>query len=464
MTWTMMTGTFGDVRDTYIETLCNAGRGYVFNGVCTPFEMRVDVIKVKGAASVNFPILRTIHGPVIQGTDLSRPGVCTAPCFSQKRVSWKREIESEKAFLAINRARNLQEFEAAVRRLEISHNILYADKAGNIAYWLSGKIAVRPAEFDARLPFPGTGEAEWTGEFRPVPFSINPTRGWLTNWNSKPEAGYPNPDQRSFGKQYRSLEIDQRLEHGLISLQDMKQIAEDIARTEQGGDGRDSRYLKPYLLRALDEVPPTNPLATQARSVLENWDGSLFADAKSSTTLEPGQVIFDRWLNLMLSKTFGDELGIELSQATSNMLIHVLDDALGGGSGAPPSSDYFNGSAPNQVISAAFDEALAALGTNPQNWSTQPRGVVRFRHTLYPAIPEVATMLDSNRGTYAMAIVLSHPHPTSESILSLGASGFIGRDPSNNPEFDAHFSDQLSLFREFMYKPMRLYRNTQLQE
>jgi penicillin amidase len=161
--------------------------------------------------------------------------------FSQKRVVWKREIVSAKQFLVINRARNLQEFEAAVRRLEVSHNFLYAESVGNIAYWFSGKVPIRPAGFDARLPLPGIGNAEWTGEFRPVPFSINPTRGWLSSWNSKPSLGYPNPDQRSFGKQWRSLEIDERLAKGLISLNDMKDIAKDIARTEQGGDGREAR-------------------------------------------------------------------------------------------------------------------------------------------------------------------------------------------------------------------------------
>lgn len=150
----------------------------------------------------------------------------------------------------------------------------------------------------------------------------------------------------------------------------------------------------------------------------------------------------------MLSKTFGDELGTEISQATSNMLIHVLDDKLGGGSGVPPTRDYFNGSNPKQVMSLVFDETLAQPGMNPSNWSLQPRAIVRFRHTLYPAIPEVATMLDSNRGNFAMVIVLSNPPVTSESILSLGASGFIGRDASNAPRFDPHFSDQLNLFRE----------------
>jgi len=457
MAWAMTSGTFGDTRDTYIETLCNGGSGYLFNGTCTAFETRNEVISVKDGLPVNLTVRRTIHGPVV--------GTGSGVVFSQKRVVWKREIESARQWLAIDRARNLQEFEAAVRRLEVSHNFLYADKRGNIAYFFSGRVPIRPAGFDSRLPLPGTGNAEWTGEFQPLPFSINPSRGWLSSWNTRPTVGYPNPDARSFGKQWRSLEIDERLATGVISYDDLKDIAKDIARTNQGGDGRESRYLKPYLLAALDAVPPTSPLAAQARGVLERWDGSLFANAITSTTLEPGQVIFAKWLELQLVNTFSDELGAQVSQASTNMLIHVLDDALGSGSGVPPSRDYFNGVNPKAVMSATFDQALAALGPDPSAWSTQPRDLVRFRHTLYPAVPEVTTMLDSNRATYAYIVILSNPTPSSESILSLGQSGFIALDPTTNlPVFGPHARDQFDLFRDFRYKPMQLFRNAQRQE
>jgi hypothetical protein len=281
----------------------------------------------------------------------------------------------------------------------------------------------------------------------------------------KTVSGYPNPDQRSFGKQWRSIEIDDRLRSGLISLDEMKDIAKDIARTSMGGDGRESRHLKPYLLAALDAVPPTNSLAAQARAVLEDWDGSLFTDAITSETLEPGQVIFAKWLELQLVNTFGDELGTQVNQASVNLLIHVLDHALGGGSPVPPSRDYFNGANPNALMSATFDQALTALGPDPAAWSTQPREIVRFRHTLYPAIPEVASTLDSNRATYAYIVVLSNPTPSSESILSLGQSGFIALDATSNlPVFGPHVRDQIDLFRNFRYKPMRLFRNAQLRE
>ncbi len=90
-------------------------------------------------------------------------------------------------------------------------------------------------------------------------------------------------------------------------------------------------------------------------------------------------------------------------------------------------------------------------------WAAAPR--------FHPAVPELATMLDSNRATYAYIVVLSNPTPSSESILSLGESGFIALDATNNrPVFGPHVRDQFELYRNFSYKPMQLFRNAQLQE
>ncbi len=473
--WTFTVGLAADLIDHYIETLCGAGSGYLFNGICTPFETRSEVIQVRGAAPVSLTVRRSVHGPVV-GSCPASPGVC----FSQKRAFWQREMQGFRTVLAFDRARNIQEFEEGVKQMVTSFNVLYADKVGNIAYWLGGQVPVRPAGFDPRLPFPGDGSAEWPGGFLPIPTSINPTRGWLASWNNKPRVDYDTPD-RVFGKQFRVLEIEAQLETGLISLEEMRHIATDIARDSNDGTGRDSRFLKPYLLAALDVVPPSHALASQARAVLEAWDGSDFADAITSTTLEPGQVIFSAWLDRMLTNTFGDEMGTgnDLTQLRTkvggtgvgdqgtpiviDMLIHVLDDALGGGSGVPPSRDYFNGVDPNLVMSQTFDQALAALGPNPAAWS-QPRGTIRFRHALFPVVPEVGTIPESNRGTYAQIVVLSRPKPNAESIVPLGQSGFIQGVPPAPPVFDPHFKDQLELYRNFQYKPMHLFSNSQLQE
>lgn len=468
--WTLTSGVPRDNADTFIETLCGGGTGYLFNGVCTPYETRVEVINVRGSAPVNVTLRRSVHGVH------NPPASCTPTvCFTLKRAYAGREIESFSASLARSRAHNLDEFAATMDQEVVSYNFLYADRVGNIAYWGAGQVPVRPAGFDPRLPFPGDGSAEWPGGLLPIPTSINPAQGWLANWNSKPSVDWDTTDQRRFGRQDRLLEIEEaiapRLAGGGISLQDMREIATDIAGAGfQGGIGRESRFIKPYLLAALDADAPSHPLADQARAVLETWDGSLFADAVSSTSLEPGQVIFAKWLELMLANTFGDELGAQFSQANAgrtlvNVLIHALDDALGTGSGVPPSRDYFNGVDPNVVMSEAFDQALAALGPDPAAWSAEPRGVeAELRRNEFPTIPSVGTVPTANRATYGFTTVLSNPTMTSESILAAGQSGFIGGVPPAGPVFDAHFSDQLELYLNFQYKPMRLYRNTQLQE
>jgi len=455
--WTSTTA-IGDNVDHYIETTCNAGggpgSGYLFNGTCTPFELRVETINVRGASPVNQPVLRSTHGPVV--------GSSGATLITQKRSHWQRELEAVHAFIGFDRARNIQQFEAAVKLIPTSHNFIYADKNGNIAYWQAGQIPLRPAGFDARLPFPGNGSAEWPGGILPIPTSINPAQGYLANWNNKPTVDYDNADNQILGKQFRNLDIIDRLATGVISLDDMRDIPKDIARVK--ALGRESRFLKPYLLAALNDVPPAHPLGAQAKAIIEAWDGNAFSNAVSSTNLHSGEVIFSTWLSLMLTNTFGDELGPRVSEASSNMLIHALDFALTGDSGVPPTRDYFNGINPKVVMSATFDQTLAILaaaqGANPAVW-TGPRGSITFSHPLLGAI---ASVPNSNRSTYGQIIVLSRPKISGESIFTLGQSGFLQLVLPNSFAFDPHFMDQLGLYRNFEHKPMRFFRNTQLQE
>ena len=457
LAWTSTTAT-GDNLDHYIETLCDAGggagSGFIFNGVCTAFQVRTEIINVRGASPVNLTVLRSVHGPVVE--------VSGANAITQKRAHWERELESVHGFFGFDRARNIRNFENAVRLIPTSHNFIYADQIGNIAYWQAGQVPIRPSGFDARLPFPGTGNAEWPGGILPIPTSVNPVQGYLANWNNKPSVEYDNADNQTLGKQFRLWDINGRLSSGTISLEDMRDIPKDIARVK--AIGRESRFLKPYLLAALAEVPPSHPLGAQAKAIIEMWDGSAFTDAVTSTNLQAGEVIFTTWLNRMIANTFTDELGSRVNEAGTNMLIHVLDFALTGSSGVPPSRNYFNGVNPNIVISTSFDQTLAALaaaqGNNPAAW-TGPRGTINFVH---PIIGSVGMIPNSNRATYAQIVVLGRPKITGESIFTLGQSGFVHLVPPSSFVLDAHFTDQLELYRNFQYKPMRFFRNTQLKE
>jgi penicillin amidase len=448
LAWTSTTAT-GDNVDTYLETLCGVNQ-YIFNKTCTPMESRVERINVRGADPDLLTVLRTVHGPVVsQATDFAA---------TQKRAHWQREVQSFGAFLDFDLAQSLSDFEAAIPQIVTSHNFLYADRRGNIAYWQAGQVPLRPEGFDPRLPLPGDGRAEWTEGIRPVPTSINPDQGYLANWNNKPELGYPNADSQILGKQFRVVDLQDDLSGQTIALEDMESIPKDIARF--GSLGRESRYFKPYLLDALAAVPPSDPLADQAIEILKAWDGYQIEDAVMSRSIKVGEVIFSRWLADMIFSAFEPALGADLArtEASSNMLLHVLDDALGPGSGVPPSRNYFEGREPQAQMSATFDQALgelrSELGQDPTRW-TPPRPETPFDHPI-PVIGRVATILTSNRSTYGQIVQLDEQGIASENIFTLGQSGFIQLVPPDRFELDPHFLDQLPLYRNFEYKPMQL--------
>src|SRR5262249_46228854 len=51
---------------------------------------------------------------------------------------------------------------------------------------------------DPRLPLAGDGTMEWRGIDQPrkLPSVVNPTRGFITNWNNKPVPGWSAGEQR----------------------------------------------------------------------------------------------------------------------------------------------------------------------------------------------------------------------------------------------------------------------------
>jgi penicillin amidase len=461
LAWTSTTGV-GDNLDTYIETLCDDGSGYLFNGACIPFQTRFEDILIAGGTSQSITVLRSVHGPVIGQTE--------GFAFSQKRAHWMREMETELGFARLGEARNLPEFEAAVDLIVTSHNLLYADRAGNIAYWQAGEVPERPEGFDPRLPLPGIGIAEWPGGVLPTPKSINPARGWLANWNNKPSQDFDNADEDILGKQFRLLDLTDRLAknrtRGQLSQKDMEDIPKDIGRIKELG--REARFLKPYLIRALDIMGTSHPSGAEARAILEVWDGSAVADVITSENFEAAEVIFSTWLETMIGMTFADELGEMLDEAGTNMLLHVLDNALAKkGSGVPPSRDYFNGADPNLVIADAFDSALVFLTAEftpfekPSQWIL-PRSTIDFIHPFlqiendegkFVAL-EVGSIPLSNRATYGQIVIFGKNMVFAESSQPLGQSGFI----SSSGLPDVHFADQLELFRNFEYKPMKLLK------
>ncbi|MGM0400458.1 MAG: penicillin acylase family protein, partial [Chloroflexota bacterium] len=355
----------------------------------------------------------------------------------------------------------LAEFEAGVQHHRVSNHILYADVEGNIAYWQAGAIPIRPdGSHVGRFPWPGDGSQEWLeDEVREIPHAVNPDQGYLVNWNNKASVGFDNGDAVLLGKQDRVLEIEEILAaEGSISWDDMRDIPIQIAAFELYGD--ETRYLRPYLLAAVDQEAPDDDRLQEAAALLEAWDGRLAEDAVVGEEIRAEQQIWRTWLTRMHENTFEDEFGTCLAETDItditdiNTLIHALE---GQDSGVPPSRDYFDdvhtgGTETGdqilvQSLREALDELEEDLGEDMEAW-TEERPTIDFTHPLGLHLGQVPL---ANRATYAQVIELSQPM-RAVNIMPLGQSGFI--DPVTGDP-DPHFGDQLDLYRQFEYKSMR---------
>jgi len=134
--------------------------------------------------SVTVRLCRTVHGPVQE-----RVGNVA---YARRYATWGQEIGTLTALAAVDTAANIAQVNQAISQATWNENLMAADDRGNIGYWHPGLLPIRPKGWDERLPYPGTGQAEWQG-FLPVaqrPHVIDPRQHWLTNWNTLPSQGW----------------------------------------------------------------------------------------------------------------------------------------------------------------------------------------------------------------------------------------------------------------------------------
>lgn len=448
--WSITSG-MGDNTDTYVETLNPLDPDqYRFAGAWHTMITRTETISVSGRLDpVTQVVRRTGHGPII-ATD--QPN---GLAYTLRRAHWMHEDQMLAAVLGMMRAQSLADFGDSVLQYPVSNHVIYADTAGNIAYWQAGMVPIRPGGGHVgRLPWLGDGSEEWMRGWRPTPHVSNPAQGYLANWNNKASADFDNSDASLMGQQDRVSDIVELLAaDDSISWEDMRAIAMRIGTIKLLGN--ETRYVRSYLLSAIERLAPDDPSLQDVAARLGAWDGHLTGDAIAGATLQPEEVLWNTWLTQALLDTFSDELGSYWNEANINTLLHALQ---GPASGVPPSRNYFDRlSTPaietaDEILVQALREAVDLLtarfgSADIQTW-LDPRPAIRYQHSLGPLCGEIPM---SNRASYGQVIELSTPI-RAENILPLGQSAFIS--PAGTP--DAHFDDQLALYRTFQHKPMPL--------
>ncbi len=158
---------------------------YEMDGDYFPLKRKVIRAWVKLWGPIQIPITRNIYE--------SKFGITfrIGEDFYAWRYQAREAVKSIEQWYAMNRARNFDEFKAALNINGIAcTNIVYADAADNIYYISNGIQPKRSPEYNWQSVLPGnTRKTLWTDEYWPVdslPQVLNPSSGYVFNTNNTP--------------------------------------------------------------------------------------------------------------------------------------------------------------------------------------------------------------------------------------------------------------------------------------
>ncbi|MBW3618986.1 MAG: penicillin acylase family protein [Actinobacteria bacterium] len=399
--WALTTGNAKTI-DSYIETTRpdsddDGVPEYRHDGVWKPMTCRDEDVHYRAAVegvpvgppafTETVQVCRTVHGPVVA---TSEDGTAAR---SLQYAMWGREVETIDGILQWNRARNLEEFAAGMRKVTWNENTGYADADGNIAFWHPGLHHVRPPESDLRLPLPGTGEWDMDEHlpFEALPHTVNPRQGYVVNWNNKPAHGWGD----GVGMSYTSYPAG----HGqrVTNLVDVISSRSDwtfdglrdIDRYAATRDMRATEFLP--LLLALEQRGDLGGLERAALELLAGWDGSANSEGADMRFTEGGQATVGAAATIFAATVdaLRDELLHDVDPAFTalaerqhrsgrhvydvspalNLVLRVVDPST---SSLTPSRDYLEGrtaaEALRDALSAAVEVLAAEQGEDPSTW------------------------------------------------------------------------------------------------
>lgn len=300
-----------DMQDLYREQIDLQTGRFAFRGQAEPLQLESTPIAVKGTKSAEVINMITRHGSVI----VSDGGQSYA-------LQWLVPGafgEVDFAFLAIDRARNWEEFNAALKRhAGPPQNFVYGDVDGNIGYHVAGEIPLRSAACNGTVPTDGAnGVCEWVGviPYEELPQVYNPPSGIIVTANQNPfPENYKHPVAGGFAPPYRAKQIRARLESK------EKWTAEQIIGVQKDVYASFFDFLADQAVKAAQKRPPSKEQMKQAIAALKEWNGQM----------EKGQaapliaVLLYGELRKSLSETAAPGVGEYVSRSASPVIERVL--------------------------------------------------------------------------------------------------------------------------------------------
>lgn len=430
-------------------------------------QTRTETIAVKGAAPVQLKLRRSPHGPII--TDAFKENYGKTPI-----AMWWAFLETEnpvlQAFYELNRADTRDKARSAASKIHSPGlNVVWANAAGDIAWWAAAKLPIRPEGVNPTFILDaGKGEAEKLGfyNFNFNPQEENPPRGYIVSANHQPQPSSGVPVAGYYNLADRAQRLDSLLRNPKRrwDTAGAQELQLDV------GTGYSARILKD-LLPVLTAVV-TDPQEKAFLEPLDKWDGAYTRDSIAAT-------LFSELLYQLAHAAMADELG-EV-QFKNLLRTRALDSALPLLAADAKSPWWDNLDTPQkesrfETVRVAWHNTLEHLqglyGKSLLSWSWgqthtlthgHPLGLQKPLNLLFNIGPfpvaggrEVPNNLAGNIGTAPWVVNYG---PSTRRVIDFADAGqAVGINPvgQSGVLFDTHYADQAERFAEGLYMPQHL--------
>ena len=281
----MHTSTRLDFMDEFVEDVSEIDGKLVYRYGDELRDIQVSSVTLKykqgdDLLDKTFSVYHSHHGPITHR--LEGRWVAT-------KINWDPVNALRQSFVRTKLSNHTQFREMMDIRTNSSNNTVFADAAGNIAYYHGNFIPRRDVQFDYSKPVDGSDpRTDWSGihEVSESITLLNPDNGWIQNCNSTPfsAAGEFSPIRQDYPsymapdpENFRAIHAARLLKAGSNwSLETLLDLAYDpyLPGFEK---------LLPGLILAFDQQGSSDPEMAKAIEILRHWDLKSSADSMAMT-------------------------------------------------------------------------------------------------------------------------------------------------------------------------------------
>ncbi len=439
------TNTGADVVDHY--TYAVDGDRYRYQGEWRDFESDRRTIEVAGGQNRTIDVRKTVHGAFV---DRDIAGQTHHVGVAWTGMSGTRESQ---AIYEMSRATGRADFRDAIRKMDVpTQNALYVDDEA-VYYKVTGRIPIRRidgAVVRGDRVFDGSaGEAEWSG-FEPfgqstwdgfIPFAEKPgldDADYVGTANQRPVDSPAYPIGQEYASGFRGMRIYERLDERVangppVDLDFMQSLQRDAVDIR-------ARMLVPAIVDARSQMQSA---ADPWVDALAEWDYRMSRESHAA-------LVFHVFSEQFREETWGDRFddhGLDESWWPQEWVLVTL----------PPDDEFFDGDRA-AVIARAMDEAVSRI--DQEGWAVY--GDVNQTTIDHQFGSQLAALNYPQYPTDGTAFTVFNVHEDADAGSSwrqvsplAGESLSVIPGGQDGSYFSAHYHDQLRMWADGEYKPMR---------